>query len=352
MDNNEIYKIDLEDIQDLVIQKKFVRINSDKYTENAFQYIKYLIDKERAILFDEDTHRIYTLGDYYGGDTLREDLLYFSKILSIDLDDNILNEINASKNSDTIAIKSKGPLNVNFSNGKYTTIELEYKLNDAINKNPFHINPNNEYRFVIDEDGKINLKEYIYPNIQLELEPLNANNYNFEQSIVKELTYNVMTSIDQENWNKFEILTYNCDLINHNINEHKITIRFYKYNNGEITFNFSDGINEINKTFVQKWYNQYIYGTYDGINFIESGRYNFVDNEIDSTFIINQSNIYYGYFMCTTQFKPIFVDNYTKFQGAWHKINNTFIDNIEYNVYITDNSGLGNNEWCIMNKNI
>ena len=47
----------------------------------------------------------------------------------------------------------------------------------------------------------------------------------------------------------------------------------------------------------------------------------------------------------------MFIDDNTKIQGAWHKIPITnMINGIVYNLYISDNEGLGKNEWHIINK--
>ena len=97
MDENG--KITLEDINSLSIVKKFVCIQSSKYNEEAYNRILELIDAEQAILFDKDTHKIYTLGTYYGGNLSKDDFLYFSSIVNVDEADEILNKIEALKNS-------------------------------------------------------------------------------------------------------------------------------------------------------------------------------------------------------------------------------------------------------------
>lgn len=347
MDNEQI-KIDLEDIQDLVIYKKFVRINSDKYTEQAFDYVKYLIDKERAILFDADTHRIYTLGSYYGGDELKENLFYFSKLLSIDVDDNILSEIDALQNSDLLAIKGKGPLHVNLYHDKYNTIELEYKINEIISNNPFHLNEKNEYSFYIDENNKISLKEYIYPKISIDDIELESNN-----DEIVDLIFNIYSSIDLNDWTLFRITSENCEIILEDINNKTLKVKFFHNISGKIIFEYSDGKNTDKYEYIQYWTNKYIYGLYNLNEYTQLGEEKFIGENINDIIYLNQTNNNYGYIILPKFIKPIFIDNLSNIQGAWHKIyNSDIIDNENYNLYMTDNSGLGKIEWKIINKNI
>ena len=345
MDENLI-KIDLEDIQDLIIQKKFVRINSDKYTDNAFNYVKYLIDQERAILFDADTHRIYTLGGYYGGDELKENLLYFSKLLSIDVDNEILDEIDALQNSDTLAFRGKDALKINFVKDKYNTIEFEYSLENAINNNPFKFNPDNEYHLYIDENGQIALYEYIYPKVIIDSEPLLPED---EESQI--LNFNILSSIDFDKWETFHIDSENCTIDNLDLENHKIYVTFHKGTNGHIIINYSDGKNQDTYEYIQKWYNECKYGLFDGNNYVEDGNFYYLDDNINPI-IIDQKKLYQAYIILPNNINPIFIDNNTNIQGAWHKVKVSFINQNSYELYVTDNSGLGKIEWKIKNKKI
>ena len=347
MDDEQI-KLDLEDIQDLVISKKFISIQSNKYTEEAFNYIKYLVDQQRAILFDADTNRIYTLGKYYGGDELKENLLYFSKLLSVDIDDNILSEINASENSDTLAIKTKGPLNVNIYKDQYNVVEFELNLQNAINNNPFKLTDKNEYNFYIDENGKIALQEYIYPKISIK--PKELNNNNNDEIII--LEYDIQSSIDIDNWSEFNIYAYNCEILEDDRINRKLKVYFSNNITGEITFEYSDGKNSDTYTYKQYWKNSCIYGTCYSSIYNELGRINIIGDNINNI-IINQNNDEYGYIILPKFIKPIFIDTLFNIQGAWHQVfNSDIINNDYYSLYVTDNSGLGKIEWKIINKNI
>ena len=339
-------KIDLEDIQDLIIQKKFVRINSDNYTDNALNYVKYLIDQERAILFDADTHRIYTLGEYYGGDELKENLLYFSKLLTIDVDNEVLNEIDAEQNSDTLAIRGKDALKVNFIKDKYNTIELEYSLENAINNNPFKFNPENEYHLYIDENGQIALYEYIYPKVIIEKEPLLP-----EDNETQILSFKIFSSIDLNNWEKFNIDGENCIINRLDLENQTINVTFNQGIDGKILITYSDGKTEDTYEYIQKWYNQCRYGLFDGNNYVEYGEFYYLDDNID-LITIDQQRLFNAYIILPSNIKPIFIDNNTNMQGAWHKTKVSFINESFYKLYVSDNSGLGKVEWKIKNKKI
>jgi len=343
---DNLMKIDLEDIQDLIIQKKFVRINSDNYTDNALNYVKYLIDQERAILFDADTHRIYTLGEYYGGDELKENLLYFSKLLTINVDNEILNEIDAEQNSDILAIRGKDALKVNFIKDKYNTIELEYSLENAINNNPFKFNQENEYHLYIDENGQIALYEYIYPKIIIEAEPLLPED---EESQI--LTFRISSSIDLSNWEKFNIDGENCIINRLDLDNQTIDVTFNKGLDGIITITYSDGKTEDTYEYVQKWYNQCKYGLFDGSNYVEYGEFYYLDDNID-LITIDQQKLFKAYIILPSDIKPIFIDNNTNMLGAWHKEKVSFVNEKFYKLYVSDNLGLGKVEWKIKNKKI
>ena len=347
MDEENTQQITIEDIQDLIIYNKFVRIESSKYTDEAYAYVKYLIDQERAILFDKDTKRIYTLGEYYGGDELKENLLYVSKYLSIDIDDEVLEELNIVNNSDILAFKGKGPLEVNLIQGKYNTVELEYNLNRAIDNSIYKVADDREYGLYLDENGKIALNEYIYPDLEIEDAPMLLSDPE-----TKTLTLKVKGTVEFKDWEQFYIETTNCTYNSCDTENKTITVTFRRNVDGELTINYSDGKTSKTYKYVQKWYKECIYGLFDGQNYIEYGKLYFIDDKIDP-FIIDQKKLYMAYVRIPEEIKPIFFDNSTNMIAAWEKVNsNIAVDNIYYNVYRTINSGLGKVEWKITNKKI
>ena len=75
---SDIRKITIDEVKEsnLFINKRLVLIDSSLYTDDAFEYVRTLIDKNEAIAFIIDTRKIYTQGQYFGGD-LWEDMLFF-----------------------------------------------------------------------------------------------------------------------------------------------------------------------------------------------------------------------------------------------------------------------------------
>jgi hypothetical protein len=71
------------------IQKKFVIVDSSKFNDEAFNYIKELVDAAGSILFVSDTKKIYVHGRYFGGDIFQDDLLYYTNFVSYDNEGNI-----------------------------------------------------------------------------------------------------------------------------------------------------------------------------------------------------------------------------------------------------------------------
>jgi len=346
MDEENTQKINVEDIQNLIIYNKFVRIESSKYTDEAYEYIKYLVNQERAILFDKDTKRIYTLGEYYGGDELKENLLYVSKYLSIDLDDEVLDELNIINNSDILAFKGKGALDVKLIKGKYNTVELEYNLNKCINDSIYKVTDDKEYGLYVDENGKVALKEYIYPDIEIFDSPMLLSD-----PPTKSLTLTIKGTVHFEDWTRFDVEAKNCTFNSYDTHNGTLNVTFKRNEDGELIIRYSDGKTSKTYKYVQKWYKEATYGLFDGQNYIEYGKVYFTDDNIDP-FITDQRNLYGAYVIIPSEIKPIFFDNSTNTIAAWYKVNNIILDNIHYTVYHTQNNGLGKVEWKIKNKKI
>lgn len=343
--------IELEDLQNLVIENKLVQVeNTNLYSEEAYQYLKNLVNLNRSIIFEKNTHRIYALGQYYGGDELKENLLYFSKILSIDIDDNIINEIEASKNSDILAFKAKDNISINASKkDNYTEIEIGYDINNIVDKSSITIN-NNDYNLDI-ENGKIKIKEYLSPKISLEEIDLTYDG--LDENNKKDIDIIINSSIDISKFELFEIGERNCQI--KDVDGNRITLEVTKDINPIIDIRYNAGIKENTISFEIEWSKYCYYGLIDEIlnidNIIELGKYPIKNDSIDNIFTIEQPSNCYAFYMCPNNlYAPYFIDNMTKIQGAWHRLNIIDKDSMEYIVYITDNSGLGKIEWEIINK--
>ena len=74
---NDLEKIRLQQIIDsqLSVHKRFVLINSKNFTDQAYEYLLELVDAAEAIAFISDTRKIYTQGNYFGGDLWEDSIL-------------------------------------------------------------------------------------------------------------------------------------------------------------------------------------------------------------------------------------------------------------------------------------
>lgn len=336
-----------EDIQDLVIQKKFVRIDSNNYTEEAYEYIKQLINDEHAILFDRSTHRIWTLGEWFGGDVFKENLYYYSKIKVIDLDNELLSEIESIKPESTLAFRGKTNININSSHDEENdqdVIDIDLDIYNLIKNQP-----NNKYSLFIDEDGKIGIKEYIEPSIEIIKQDHIPNKDNVEIEFIVE------SSIPIENWNKFEVKTKNCELESIDFENRKLKINIDPNNypagiKESIDISYDDGYTS-NTIYINEIFNIYCYfGCYDPDTFeyIELGSYIIENGNIEQVFKINQADKYYAYYRCPYKYNLLFIDNRRYMQGAWKEETSVTVNEMQYKTYITINPGLGNIEWKVL----
>lgn len=340
--------IKLEDIQDLQITKKFVRIESSKYDEPAYDYVRTLIDNERAILFDKDTHRIYTLGDYYGGDTIKEKLFYFSSILNIDDENEILNKIESTKNEDSLSIHGVDGIVITFKDRNKIDIGIDVK--SLISENSTQIKLDEKvYSLKATSDNKLDLSEYQVPSVELLKTSIDFINNDI---IDVEIPFELKGSLDINELDYFRVNVENCQLISLDKENKKINIKTQSRHLSPILYiSYKDQYIERTIKFNIDWTVKCYYGIwYDGTEYIVG------DFDINNWKIDNYINLYqvqdeYGYFKCPIDCMPMFIDDNTKIQGAWHKtkIIDT-INRISYKSYITDNDNLGKNEWHIINK--
>ena len=344
-ENNKL--ISLQDIQNLVIEKKFVRIDSNKYTQEAYDYVKQLIDNEKAILFDRSTHRIWTLGEWFGGDVFKENLMYYSKLKAINVDNTLIKELEALGPEQTLAYKGKNSVKVNISRddeNKQDVVEIDLDVYKLINSSS-----DGKFSLYVNKDGKIDIHEYVEPNIKIK-----KKDHILGQTIL-DLDFEVESTVPIEDWVKFDVLTQNCSVIEvDKVNKKlKLQINPDNYANGideVIKIQYNDGFNE-GEFIINGIFNVYCYyGCYnpDTFKYIDTGNYIIENNKVDGIFGLNQYDFYYGYFRCPKKYSPLFVDNIRYSQGAWHKEYDVIINEVEYNTYITDNSGLGNIQWKVI----
>ena len=336
-----------QDEEDLVIGHKLISINSQDLSNEALLNIQQLVDNEESILFDSFTHRIYTLGKYYGGDTLKENLYYFTKLFNINVDNEVIEEISASTPESNLNLKATGAITINLSqeDGK-SIITFGTDLNKVINSHIIKRKDGTEYKFFINKDGQIDIEEYSLPEIELEMDPLEFDECEDEIEVV--IPIKVNSIIDIKDWTQFDIESSECDILN--INGLNMTVKFYKGIDSQIIIKYNDTVYPGEKIFDIKWNDFIYYGLFDGdLTWEEKGK--FALGDIEQTFTLDQGQWDYGFIMIPDIYKILIIDDLCNIQGAWHKRNQQIRNNHPYNVFVTDNEGLGIVRWKII-KNI
>ena len=344
-------KISLLDIQDLRITKKHVRIESSKYEQDAYEKILSLVDDSGAILFDKDTNRIYTLGQYYGGDTFKENLFYFSKLLNIN-NNEITEVIDSLKNEDSISLSGEDGIIISFKENN--TINIKINKSDLIEENSKVIKLDDERKFnlSINENNKIDLNEYVNPQIYLTYELIKYNITLNSQRIEIPFEFNSDWSTDKLDVFNITIekgILSRVDLPNKKI----ILTTLNNYISPTINIEYGINGNIKNESFTIYWEIKCYYGIYRNNNFIEHNTFNIEDFKFNNNLIsLNQRKDEHAYLLCPKICFPMFINTKFNIQGAWHKMfNNTrYMNGLEYVYYITDNDNLGKMDWEVLNK--
>lgn len=340
-------KITKEELANLVIEKKFVKMYSSRYTDEAIQYIHELVDRERAILWDGDTRRIWTLGEFYGGDVFLEELKFYSTLRTLDGYNQLVNELEALGPEQTLAYKGSNYINVRLNRDdveKQDVVEISLDLYNMINTSA-----DGKFSLYINKDGKIDIHEYVEPKIELD-----KQDHILGQEYI-ELPFYVESTVPLKDWTKFIVEAENCEVINVDKNNNKLLIRINPDNYANdideiIIMKYDDGYTTGQFRF-EGLFNIYCYyGCYnpDTFKYIDTGSYIINEDKVDGIFELNQFDFYYGYLRCPKKYFPILVDDIRKSQGAWHKEYNVIINEKEYKTYMTDNPGLGNIRWKVI----
>ena len=339
-----------DNIENLLIQRKLVSINSEEYTPEALEYIHQLVDNEGSLLFDSYTHCIYTLGRYYGGDTLKEDLLFYTRILNLDIDDNEISYISAKGPESQLAFKGKDSITITTTTKDgIDVIEIGNDVSKFINQHLITRKDGSKYRLFINDNGQIDIEEYSEPIISLDIKPLEYDAVDTDEYTL-EIPIIIDSSIQVDKWTQFEIITEDCELIDLT-NDLKMKVKFIKGQDGIIVIDYNDGITSDEISFEVNWSDFVYYGTYDGdFTYEEKGKYPLGD--VENTFIIDQGFYDYAFIMLPKEYDIIIIDDLSSLQGSWYKRKRLEIkNNHEYNVWLTTNEGMGKVRWKII-KNI
>lgn len=341
------------------LNKKFVMIDSTKYTPEAFEYILNLADETGSIIFVSDTKKIWAKGKYFGGDIFQADLLYFTEFEAIDGDGN-KSSTSAQHPKSKLTFKTDGHLNataVYKEDSGENEINFNYDLDGAVNKEEFQFDPKSLYNLNV-VNGQIKIEKYT--PISISLPKLNPIEYD---SGDKELTCNV--GIFGGN----TILSFGVTTITGRPEEPELvlgvdsagffTVLIPNNTNVTIKVNASDGKSGAEETVSQNWGYACYYGSSTNAEMTlkeeilgaEFKKY-ITLNDPSKTITIEQNREAYGYFVCPAIFKVEFIDVSTNLTGGWRKIGSftNYSFNETYNIYRTEQTGLGYMKWNVTKK--
>lgn len=352
---SEIIKLTLEEIQNNppVINKKFLLINSSFYTDEAFEYLLTLVDNTDSVVFIPDKQEIYTHGTFYGGDIWKESLFYFKTFQIFDDTSNqLISEISADTIDDILKISASNNINLSVEeevkDGKtLKTLKIGVKLDNIVDETPFTIDDPTAIFKLKYENNQILVDKYI--PIRVEVED-NTNILEYDNTDIETINFNINifgSSITKS----INITSTSNENISRNDNIITSTVR----SNDDIDYLilYSDGITEGNIHYIQKFGYALCWGNYEinSRNFFGQDKIISKDS-CNCEFNLNCSENEYCWFACPSIYKPVFKDEYSGLIGGWKKYStfNIYSKNIEYTVYRTENSGLGNVKWFVTNK--
>ena len=338
-----------------MIIKKLVMVDSTDYTPEAFDYILELADLVGSIVFVSDSKKIYANGRYFGGDIFQADLLYFTDFITTNENGNITGISSAKHPKSTLNIKTKGHLQAKADYDETTgknSIEFNYDLNSAVDTEQFTMDSNAKYNLAI-VDGKIKMIKYIPCGVNLSSLPIleydsgeTVVNVGVNYSGSKEIT-EVKVSCDPMYFPEDPKRT----IITEGTTNNNIILTIPNNTDVLVKVKIKDGVSEAETSTKQIWGYGIFYGKGLLWNIENMSKY-LISNNPSKTIIIEQNEGEYGYFACPKEFNVVFTDVSTNLQGGWSRID-TFLHysfNTEYQVYRTDNTGLGYVKWNVSKK--
>lgn len=344
--------IDLEEIQNTIqkIDKKIILVNSSKYTDEAFEYLLDLIDQNETIAFVIDQRQIYTHGEYFGGDLWEDSLNYFSKYVLLDDADNIKAQLYATSPKEAIQLKGEGGVYIYADydiERDSNTLHIQYNLESAIDQTSM-IKVDDKYITLTTHDDKLALDYYNGVTVELtEPKKLEYDSGNVEVLIFMDIK-------NSEKLKKLNVSASGNAVPMFNVETRNITMLVFNNIKTTLYVDYSDEY--VNKTVsvIQDWGYAYAYGleqitptTFDSM------KANDFENEfIEKTIEINIPENKYAWFAYPANIELQFIDVDNGLVGGWTKVNKfaRYNSNIQYQVYKTENSGLGKTKWKIVKK--
>lgn len=345
--------IGLEEAKTLItkIDKKIILVNSSKYTEEAFEYILDLIDDNESIAFIINERKIYTHGEYFGGDLWEDTLNYFSKYTLLDDNNSITSQLYAQNSKDAIQLKGEGGIEIYSDydiSREANTIHIKYDLDTAIDNSSI-VEISGEYLTLSVNDKKLALAKYDPIKVNLpKLQMIEYDKGNTEISF----TLNIDGA---ERLKTLNISASSNAIPNYNHQNKLLTVTIMNNAKTIIYVDFSDGKLSSTESTTQDWGYAFAYGdepinenTFDSLK---------KSSDLENSFKEKTLNIsirdgHFGWFAYPANVELKFTDVENGFSGGWEKYS-TFTKysyGIEYQVYRTEHTGLGKTKWKIVKK--
>ena len=334
-----------------VITKKFLLVDSSLYTNEAYEYLLEIINETDSIAFIRDLKKIYTHGEYFGGDIWEESLFYFGSFQILDNEsEEVLTNLEAEIRNETLRLKGINNIKlipeIEWSNGvKYKTIKIGYNIDNSIDKTPVTIDDNTaQYNLEI-KDNKISVNKYI--PIRIEAPKLNLIEYDTE---IESLEFNI--NIFGNDDDKRVVITSDQAIVNLSDDFRTVYTNILRPNATiEYLVLYSDSKTQGAMNIYQKYGFANIYS----VNQITKENFNLFDKYISEDscqgeFTLDIPDDQYGWFACPSFLKPKFIDKDTNICGGWEQHSYIYLYslNMEYIVYKTVNSGLGLTNWKVI----
>lgn len=335
-----------------IIDKKFVLINSSLYTDEAYEYLLELINETDSIAFIRDRKQIYTKGEYFGGDVWESNLLCFGSFQLINDNDDVYAQLSAEVLNDNVRFKGENNITLvgeeYYVHGeKYKTIKIGYDIANSIDTSVFTIDdPTAQYNLEI-KDSKIAVNKYIPIRINI------RGDESFIEYDTKPEMIEFYLDIYGSSENKNIYVTSSANNIVYLSDDKTYATTTIDVNTDtKYLVIYSDEKTE-GSTFFEK---KYGYALVWGNEEITLGNFKELDRQItigscDCEFTINQEEGEFGWFACPSDFTPTFIDEFSGLRGGWTLANSITIysSKIKYNIWKTEQSGLGNIKWSVKN---
>ena len=309
--------INLEDVQQSVqsIDKKIILVDSSKYTDEAFEYLLDIIDESKIIAFIVNERKIYTHGEYFGGDLWEDTLNYFSKYAILNDENKITEQFYANSPKEAVQLKGEGGVTIYSDydiDRDANTIHIQYDLNAAIDEKSM-INVGEKFIKLTKHGDKLALD--FHDNIDIEL---------VKPSLIEYDSGNVETIISMivtngQELTKFEISADENALPTFNGLSGNISLLVLNNAVTTVTIVYGDDFITKETSVVQEWGYAFAYGVYgiidDNFDLYKSSD---IENEFhEKTIELDIPENRYGWFAYPANVEIRFIDIDNDIAGGW-----------------------------------